>query len=442
MPDTRYLVQRRKSWYVRVAVPPSLRDRLGQDIVRSLKTRSLEEAQRRRWKAIADIKDKIDRARTGRDLMGEASDWSLERDKVTEQNARAFGYSLEKAEELMALDEVEQAEKIERTHGEAAAQRWIDVAAGRGLPISVALNRWLDQSDTKEKTKAEQRRAVEEFISVVGDMLVGKITRRIAAEYVERLREPSGAVRRRQGDGRDKGRAPATVNKQVSALSSLWRWLKRKALVEDNVWSEQSVKVPKAAKRPYRWDELRRLLDDSRMTGTTRDAVEIALFTGMRIEEVARLRVADIEDQGIHVRDGKTDAAVRWVPLEGRAWDIVSRLSSDRSEGYVLDQLQPGPHGSRSHYLSKKFGRIRDAVLGQGMGQEVDFHSLRRTYAYVGENVVDAILLARLMGHEAPTLATKVYSGGAWRERLREAQRLIVSKMQAALAAGEALPSP
>ncbi len=36
--------------------------------------------------------------------MDEASDWGLKRDKVIEQNARAFGYSLEKAKALTSQD--------------------------------------------------------------------------------------------------------------------------------------------------------------------------------------------------------------------------------------------------------------------------------------------------------------------------------------------------
>ena len=40
--DTRYLFKRYNTWWVKVAVPKNLRDELGYDLRRSLKTHELE----------------------------------------------------------------------------------------------------------------------------------------------------------------------------------------------------------------------------------------------------------------------------------------------------------------------------------------------------------------------------------------------------------------
>ena len=60
--DTRYLFRRDKTWWVKLAVPRQLRDSLGYDLRRSLRTRDLNEARQARWEAIEEFRDKIEAA--------------------------------------------------------------------------------------------------------------------------------------------------------------------------------------------------------------------------------------------------------------------------------------------------------------------------------------------------------------------------------------------
>jgi NAD(P)H-flavin reductase len=61
--DTRYLFRRNRTWWVKVAVPSSLRSVLGYDLRRSLKTSSLEVARQRREPVVAEFRARIDEAR-------------------------------------------------------------------------------------------------------------------------------------------------------------------------------------------------------------------------------------------------------------------------------------------------------------------------------------------------------------------------------------------
>ena len=58
--DTRYLFKRHNTWWVKVAVPRTLRNQLGYDLRQSLKTHDLEEAQDLRWTVIESLKGKIE----------------------------------------------------------------------------------------------------------------------------------------------------------------------------------------------------------------------------------------------------------------------------------------------------------------------------------------------------------------------------------------------
>jgi hypothetical protein len=79
MLDTRYLMKRRQTWYVKVKVPLALQARLGTHIVKTLQTRSLLEAQLKRHSAVASIKAELEALRTGApvEAMKEALRWRV-----------------------------------------------------------------------------------------------------------------------------------------------------------------------------------------------------------------------------------------------------------------------------------------------------------------------------------------------------------------------------
>ena len=61
--DKKYLFKRHKTWWVKVAVPRTLRAKLGFDLRESLKTQDLEKAQKLKWKIVEKLKNKIKEAK-------------------------------------------------------------------------------------------------------------------------------------------------------------------------------------------------------------------------------------------------------------------------------------------------------------------------------------------------------------------------------------------
>ncbi len=61
--DTRYLFKRDETWWVKVAVPRTLREELGYDLRRSLHTYDLEEAREARWAVVEELRTEIEKAR-------------------------------------------------------------------------------------------------------------------------------------------------------------------------------------------------------------------------------------------------------------------------------------------------------------------------------------------------------------------------------------------
>jgi 2-oxoglutarate ferredoxin oxidoreductase subunit alpha len=71
--DTRYLFKRDKTWWVKVAVPRTLRDELGYDLRRSLQTHDLEAARETRWAVIEEFRKEIDKVKARKDEEDETT---------------------------------------------------------------------------------------------------------------------------------------------------------------------------------------------------------------------------------------------------------------------------------------------------------------------------------------------------------------------------------
>jgi len=71
--DTRYLFKRDKTWWVKVAVPRTLRDELGYDLRRSLQTHDLEAARESRWAVIEEFRKEIDKVKARKDEEDETT---------------------------------------------------------------------------------------------------------------------------------------------------------------------------------------------------------------------------------------------------------------------------------------------------------------------------------------------------------------------------------
>ena len=61
--DTRYLFKRYNTWWVKLAVPRTLREELGYDLRESLKTHDLDKAKELRWEVVDNLKNKIEIAK-------------------------------------------------------------------------------------------------------------------------------------------------------------------------------------------------------------------------------------------------------------------------------------------------------------------------------------------------------------------------------------------
>ncbi len=310
----------------------------------------------------------------------------------------------------------------------------IPIAQGTATPLLTYVDRWVGEGGTKgplrPRTVQQYRSDLEGFATWLATerlpVTLEAVTKSVAGRYASWFLE-HGADRK-------------TANRKMSALSAYWRWLVRRTDRESNPWVGQSLSKARQpgderSKRPMTDDELLLLLRGPAV-GEMADVIRLASLSGLRLEEVYRLRVADCRGGWFTVRIGKSNAAVRRVPTHADLQAIVARrVSGKPPAAYLIDEAggDPKPGRERSMPASKRFGTYRrslgvDEVRAGGRSSRVDFHSLRRWFVTTARNSgIDLATVQAVVGHEAGNITDDVYSGGPSEALLRacvEAVRL------------------
>jgi integrase len=211
-----------------------------------------------------------------------------------------------------------------------------------------------------------------------------------------------------------------TVNGEIRTLRRILRLAHEWGLIPQ-VLTIHELPGGKGRERVITFAE--ELLYLSKASATVRDLAMLAVDTGMRPNsELFPLEWSDVHleptqgaPQGfIHVRQGKTDNAVRNIPLTPRTREML----------LARRELMVGPKDAR-----RRCGDLRFAFPGEGNSghlvtvqhahekatndaglESFEFYCWRHTFGTrCAESGMDKFSLARLMGHSSPRVAERYY---------------------------------
>ena len=517
MADHRYLKQRRQGWYFQIAVPRELRGKepWGKKpvIIKSLETRDLTTAQKKRWDRVAEYQEAFRRA---------SGDIALTRAEINEQAWRIYQDTLKAMEAKPPTADPEGAESPEEAGlsvnaweiEEALAQEEFELVAGdikrvaerTGQPIAEGSETWdllgaaickaklaavtgrlkamhdepseppasfvpggIDRVTLKPvamipKAKVASGKSGPKFSEVAeaflarrqrdpGAALIGqsemqyRMTFRLFEEFTHNA--PIAAIDRGVADAfieaieklppnwgktRQENRltlaqvleqctdaeefiSNKTVNRHISAMSVLFKWVQRQSaygFTGDNPFANQWRDEGSTGARkwlPYKVEELNKLFAGE-PPAELRWIMLVALFSGMRLNEVCQLRVEDVQkEQGIPYfnvgaeHEGqrvKSEAGFRRVPIHSQ---IIKAGLTDYAKALPAGQLWPGlkpggPDRKLSWYVTRQFTVYRRKV---GVTRaRVNFHSLRKNFVTCLDNAdgVSQADVAAIVGHE------------------------------------------
>jgi integrase len=86
--------------------------------------------------------------------------------------------------------------------------------------------------------------------------------------------------------------------------------------------------------------------------GELADLIRLAMWTGCRIEELCALKIEDVNGDSLRVREAKSAAGVRVVPIHVQLQPEMARLIGERKDGYVLPGLTFNKYGDRTPLAS------------------------------------------------------------------------------------------
>lgn len=157
--------------------------------------------------------------------------------------------------------------------------------------------------------------------------------------------------------------------------------------------------------------------------------IQLAAFSGARLEEIGRLRPEHAilneagEPIGFKIMESKTRAGVRDMPLHPSLTALfkdLMRKASD-NDGYLLPGKE-NKYGNRLEALRKQFSLLK----GESFNRGYTFHSIRHSVAtLLHQSGVSIEVLPYLLGHETGVFTLSQYSKGPTFEQKAQAVNLL-----------------
>lgn len=169
---------------------------------------------------------------------------------------------------------------------------------------------------------------------------------------------------------------------------------------------------------PFSQEEINVLWENVNITYV--DTILILLYTGMRISELLSLKNKDIdlENRIIHIRESKTEAGIRDIPIHHKIFNLfINRISLENT--YFIK-------AEKSQKLSYTIYRKKFVNTLKTLGiREHTIHDTRHTTATLLNNAdANRTAIKKMMGHTKYALTENVYTHKDV-EELRKAVELI-----------------
>jgi integrase len=197
-------------------------------------------------------------------------------------------------------------------------------------------------------------------------------------------------------------KAAPTVRRYKSSWAGYWKYLETIEAVDErtrpfDVEIRGNKRTPAPNRQAFTAADVSKLrlaaANEPHKDTVLDDAILMAVYTGMRAREIAMLTPDDVDlsQRTLTVRDAKTKAGHRTIPIHDALMPIIERAVEAGHENVVEYETQSK---DRSSVFKSRFSRMKERM---GYGPELVFHSLRKTVTTTLENagiahhVIDAI---------------------------------------------------
>jgi integrase/recombinase XerC len=207
------------------------------------------------------------------------------------------------------------------------------------------------------------------------------------------------------------GLSKVSVARALAALRSMYKWLAREGIVQQNPAKlVSSPKLPKKLPRVPTLEEMNSLLDSQMPDSAAFPERDRAIFEllygcGLRNSELVGIELSDIEEgNGVILVRGKGKKQ-RYAPLEGAAAEALNQYrparqsvlnAAGKSTRRLFINRRGGPLTTRS------VGRIvKQIAIAKGLPPDIHPHTLRHAFGtHMLTEGADLRAIQELLGHE------------------------------------------
>ena len=215
-----------------------------------------------------------------------------------------------------------------------------------------------------------------------------------------------------------------TLARKLASIKSLFNYLMRQEQIPVNIAKLiRSPKIPKRLPNYLSAAEISSLLDYP--YGNTfkdyRDRLILELFyaTGLRISELVKIKIANIQVEGCTIKVLGKGNKERIVVFGKTTSDILQEYLRLRSEfekfnlsPYLFPQLKKSKDGSRHSHMHVKtvFNIVKKYIRQISSDEKLSPHSIRHSFAtHLLNNGADLMAVKDLLGHVSLS-STQVYT--------------------------------
>lgn len=322
-----------------------------------------------------------------------------------------------------------------------------------GVSLSELIQKFVD---AKRSDGAWQEHSVKDHINrlktclnILGDRQIGEIRRDDMRFYRETLRQlPPNLKKLKKYKNMTIDEIVAskpqatlsvkTVNVTVEAVSGMFEWAVREGILDKNPSSGLTIKDDRKAinlREIFTPKDLKQIFESTEFIAQKRQHPElfwiplIALYTGMRLEEVAQIYCEDVyptqssqtwvfdvnnKSKGGQPTDKKvkTKSAIRLIPIHNDLKflgfiDYLEKIIGSESLRLFPNLKLTASSQKYGKEIGKKFSRLLKRC---GVGGQKSFHSLRHTFSdHLKNKNKHNQEFTQIFGHEASSLAARQY---------------------------------
>jgi integrase/recombinase XerC len=255
----------------------------------------------------------------------------------------------------------------------------------------------LREKNASVNTTLAYRKDLRKFARFIGDAEPRAVDHMRVRAYLSHLYES--------------GLSKTSVARALAALRSMFRWLAREGLVEQNPAALVATpRLPKHLPRVPTIEEMNTVLDAAMPEGAKfpeRDRVVLELLygCGVRNSELVGINLDDVQwsNEAILVRGkGKKE---RYVPFGGTAREALQAYLPARQRVLAAAKANSAAllinhRGGR--LTTRSVGRIvKQIAVGKGLSPEVHPHTLRHAFGtHMLEEGADLRAIQEMLGHE------------------------------------------